>query len=70
MGHEDRRSYLGTIRPHDGDGLLVEGDVFIGSDLGSDARPEPVAVFTLKARTTNEENRGDNDLYTELGAFE
>jgi hypothetical protein len=50
--------------------LLVEGDVFVGSDLGSDARPEPVAVFTLKVRTTKKENQGDNDLFSELGAFE
>jgi hypothetical protein len=71
LNHEDERSYTGSIRENDnGDGLLVEGDVFVGSDLGSDARPEPVAVFTLKVRTTKKENQGDNDLFSELGAFE
>jgi len=72
LTHDDRRSYLGSIRENESDdnnGLLVEGDVFIGSDLGSDARPEPVAVFTLKERT-NDENQNDNDFYSELGAFE
>lgn len=70
LNHEDERSYTGSIRENENGELLVEGDVFVGSDLGSDARPEPVAVFTLKERSTQEENQGDNDLYSELGAFE
>lgn len=49
--------------------LLVEGSVFVGSDLGSDARPEPVAVFTLKERE-QDESRDDDSLYSHLGAFE
>jgi hypothetical protein len=49
--------------------LLVEGNVFFGTDLGSDARPEPVAVFSLKERE-QDENRDDDYLYSQLGAFE
>jgi hypothetical protein len=30
--------------------LQVDGCVVIGTDLGSDARPEPVASFSMKER--------------------
>lgn len=43
---DDRRSYTGTIMSNQGR-LYVDGAVTIGSDLGSDARPEPVATFLL-----------------------
>jgi hypothetical protein len=59
---------MGAIRELDSH-VLVEGNVFIGSDLGSDARPEPVAVFTLKERA-EDENSNDNDMFSEQTAFE
>lgn len=50
LSHEDRRSYFGII-VRDSERLQVDGSVVIGTDLGSDARPEPVASFSLKERT-------------------
>lgn len=69
MTHDDERSYQGTIRK-DHNGLVVEGDVFIGTDLGSDARPEPVAVFTLKEQMDSENPSSSGIDTEELGAFE
>lgn len=44
--HEDKRSYVGIIQEEQGR-FYVEGSVVFGSDLGSDARPEPVGRFLL-----------------------
>jgi hypothetical protein len=44
--HEDKRSYVGSIQEAHGR-LFVEGSVTFGSDLGTDARPEPVGSFLL-----------------------
>ena len=46
LSHEDKRSYLGTIQEEKGR-LFVDGTVTFGSDLGTDARPEPVGRFHL-----------------------
>ncbi|KAG7349168.1 hypothetical protein IV203_011765 [Nitzschia inconspicua] len=56
LSHEDKRTYIGTIQeqfiPLD-DGrsqkrmFYVQGIIFFGTDLGEDARPEPVARFYL-----------------------
>ena len=62
LTHDDRRSYLGKIIVED-DHIQVHGSVVIGTDLGSDARPEPVARFSLKERADKD------DSFTQ-GAFE
>jgi hypothetical protein len=46
LTHEDERGYLGSIEESNGR-LYVEGTVTFGSDLGTDARPEPVGTFLL-----------------------
>jgi hypothetical protein len=46
LSHEDKRSYFGSIRESQGR-LFVDGTVTFGSDMGSDARPEPVGTFLL-----------------------
>ena len=64
LTHEDKRVYLGTIEQRSTKGnensdeelptqdsikcLYVEGSVMFGSDLGMDARPEPVGSFTMR----------------------
>jgi hypothetical protein len=46
--HEDKRLYIGEITESTVQGrLFVSGIVTYGSDLGSDARPEPVGRFQL-----------------------
>jgi hypothetical protein len=42
LSHEDKRSYVGRIQESQGR-LYVDGAVTFGADLGTDARPEPVA---------------------------
>ncbi|KAL7547789.1 hypothetical protein ACHAWF_011064 [Thalassiosira exigua] len=61
LSHEDERSYAGEILASDEDGgsggrraLFVRGSVVFGTDLGTDARPEPVGTFTMM------EVRGDS----------
>jgi hypothetical protein len=46
LTQDDKRSYHGSIQKRDGK-LCVEGVATIGSDLGSDARPEPCGKFYL-----------------------
>jgi hypothetical protein len=46
LTHEDKRTYVGDIEKK-GERLFVSGVVTFGSDLGTDARPEPVARFLL-----------------------
>jgi len=63
LTHEDKRSYLGEILSATQVGdetsgevrrrLFVSGTVTFGSDLGSDARPEPVGKFLLTEVTTS-----------------
>lgn len=50
LTHEDKRSYDGSIEESNGR-LYVEGSVFFGSDLGTDARPEPVGTFLFTETT-------------------
>lgn len=56
LSHEDERTYVGTIQQQVLDNtrtlLYVQGTVFFGTDLGEDARPEPVAMFYLSQDTT------------------
>ena len=57
LSHEDERSYSGQIlvseeeEEEDSDGgdqtLFVRGSVVFGTDLGTDARPEPVGSFSM-----------------------
>lgn len=47
LSHDDKRSYSGRILRESDHKLHVRGTVFFGSDLGTDARPEPVGVFQL-----------------------
>ena len=66
LSHEDKRNYIGTILTEQSSSsgqssnndinnsnstLRIEGSVTFGSDLGSDARPEPVGKFILKEIT-------------------
>jgi len=43
LSHEDERTYDGEIL----EDLSVAGSVTFGTDLGTDARPEPVGKFLL-----------------------
>lgn len=48
--HEDKRTYIGEIVEANADGrrrLYVAGSLTFGSDMGSDARPEPIGNFQL-----------------------
>jgi hypothetical protein len=47
LSHDDKRSYTGIILEDGASRLHVKGTVLFGSDLGSDARPEPVGKFQL-----------------------
>lgn len=53
LTHEDERSYSGQIIADEEEAdiysqsLFVRGSVVFGTDLGSDARPEPVGVFSM-----------------------
>ena len=51
LTHHDKRSYVGeilkTAMPNGGMKLFVSGSVTFGSELGPDARSEPVAIFQL-----------------------
>lgn len=47
LSHDDKRYYTGTILEDTASRLHVHGIVLFGSDLGSDARPEPVGRFQL-----------------------
>jgi hypothetical protein len=83
LSHEDERPYIGTIQQqqdlivHNRDNIghtrrfYVHGTVFYGTDLGEDARPEPVSMFYLIEDTifTGKRNIDDNDaglLFDEL----
>ena len=64
LTHEDERSYVGTIDETDGR-FRVEGTVLFGTDMGSDARPEPVGKFILTETRVNAEEvllDTDNDF--------
>jgi len=75
LGHEDKRSYVGEIvssDKSDGGGqarLFVSGTVTYGSDLGTDARPEPVSKFQL-TETSDEEALTLVDDESQDGVFE
>ena len=45
--HEDKRSYIGSIIEKKNEKIKVQGAVFFGTDLGTDARPEPCGKFFL-----------------------
>jgi hypothetical protein len=52
LTHDDERTYTGTIQQQflkkgRQKRLYVQGTVYYGTDLGDDARPEPVAEFFL-----------------------
>lgn len=53
LTHDDKRNYVGEIVErkgrHAADGLklFVSGSITVGSDFGTDARPEPVGRFQL-----------------------
>jgi hypothetical protein len=47
LSHDDERYYTGIILEDTASRLHVKGIVLFGSDLGSDARPEPVGRFQL-----------------------
>ncbi|KAL3902091.1 MAG: hypothetical protein SGARI_005972, partial [Bacillariaceae sp.] len=64
LTHEDERTYIGTIQQQvleadDGNDkrFYVQGTVFFGTDLGEDARPEPVATFYLIEDTSRNGGR-------------
>lgn len=46
LSHDDERSYRGSIQEKNGK-LTAQGVATIGTDLGSDARPEPCGKFFL-----------------------
>lgn len=60
LSHDDERTYIGAIqrveqsqsKTHDYYLFYVQGTAFFGTDLGDDARPEPVAKFYLSQETT------------------
>ena len=70
LSHEDKRSYLGNVQKSNGR-LYVEGSVTFGSDLGSDARPEPVGIFLLtETRDDQSQFSTDGDDFSYGGVFE
>lgn len=74
LSHEDKRNYLGQIvldENDDGVGSLrVQGTVTFGSDLGSDARPEPVGDFILREmKATPDQDDATDDDYLDDNLF-
>jgi hypothetical protein len=75
LTHEDQRSYVGTIQQREildtndigrTRRFYVHGTVFFGTDLGEDARPEPVAMFYLIEDTTSgKRNHDDKDALSQ-----
>jgi hypothetical protein len=65
LSQDDERSYRGTIQKKN-DKLFVEGAVTFGTDLGSDARPEPCGKFFLtqidESALAFDERQDDDDL--------
>lgn len=66
LSHDDERSYIGSIGWKDNTTILVQGSVTFGTDLGSDARPEPVGTFLLRqvdgtSFSINEDGEDDED---------
>jgi hypothetical protein len=71
LTHEDERAYIGNIQRQRRQHFLkakgqrrlyVHGTAFFGTDLGSDARPEPVGEFYLtEDSTSNRKLVGDTD---------
>mmetsp|Transcript_36481 Transcript_36481/g.77783 ORF Transcript_36481/g.77783 Transcript_36481/m.77783 type:complete len:213 (+) Transcript_36481:506-1144(+) len=65
LSHEDERSYSGEILATGGEDdddrdlrtLFVRGSVVFGTDLGSDARPEPVGLFSMMEAKDGERPR-------------
>lgn len=53
LTHEDERRYIGSIDEREGR-FRVEGTVTFGTDMGSDARPEPVGTFILTETVPSE----------------
>lgn len=71
LSHEDRRCYIGSI--HDqGNKIHVEGTVMFGTDMGTDARPEPVGIFILTETVPNIDDIILNNNVTDedFGIFE
>jgi hypothetical protein len=56
LTHDDERNYSGVVQEQNGR-LRVEGTVTFGTDLGEDARPEPVGRFILTEATSGNGNR-------------
>ena len=69
LTHEDERSYIGVIERHNGR-LRVEGTVTFGTDLGEDARPEPVGHFILNEAEQSDENKFLDRADDNYGTFE
>jgi hypothetical protein len=67
LTHEDKRSYVGSIKHDTSDGrLFVQGTVTFGSDLGSVARPELVGTFFLtetKADDDEDDSSDNNSVF-------
>ena len=83
LTHEDERTYIGTIQQQMLDTgsnsrrFYVQGTVFFGTDLGEDARPEPVACFyliedsdTRQAVSRSEDEENDSPFAATDGVFE
>ena len=79
LSHEDERTYVGRIQriPSEGSStspsfvLLVQGSVMFGTDLGCDARPEPVGTFLMRqANDTSLEMTDERDDAAEDGLFD
>ena len=47
LSHEDERCYSGRIAAAGARTISVRGSVVFGTDLGTDARPEPVGTFSM-----------------------
>ena len=67
LSHDDERTYLGvgiSLVPQTAL-LQVQGSVTFGTDLGSDARPEPVGSFLM--RQVESSSFFDTELVEEEG---
>lgn len=69
LTHEDERSYVGVIEERNGR-LRIQGIVTFGTDLGEDARPEPVGRFVLTESQVDRENRLFDVADDNYGFFE
>lgn len=86
LTHDDERTYIGQVQWQLGKKrssgsarrrlrpLSVHGTAFFGTDLGDDARPEPVAKFTLTQDSSSQQvliddNKDDEDDTTNNFSF-